>query len=139
MTSLIEIAKKLDFKYNTFLYWLNKNKKDFAAKKTKINLESLYYVVHEQKKSGSKHYVISDDQLFVNLFKKYKEEYLSRKKANKENRKYNWTVGAYECYLLKGECSKCSNNFFCSRYKNPPMKMTVKKLIEIIGEPCNNV
>lgn len=132
MITIKEMSKILKLKQNTFRYWLDKNKKDFSLNLTDIDLSSFFHFVKTNRKRFC---TFLEPDLFIQKFNEYKEQTKIKKKKNRETRKYNWTYGAYECWLLKGNCKLCSNNFFCSRFSDPPMKKLIFELLKNIGEP----
>ena len=146
MTGIDDLAKELGFKSNTFRYWLKKNEEDFNSGIYNFNLSALKkrirFTLADNKKQNRKFYykcVIENKQKFIDEFDNYLRFIKEGKKRNREHRSLNWTRSAFECYLAGENCEKCFNRDFCARFlrKNlePPMKKTVRKLLEKIGKP----
>ncbi len=146
MIGIEDLAKELGFKNNTFRYWLKRNEDDFASGIYNFNLSTLKkkigFTLTDNKKQNRKiyyKYVIEDKEKFVKEFDNYLNFIREGKKKNRECRSLNWTRSAFECYIANCECNKCFNKHFCTRFLNknlePPMKKTVRRLLEKIGRP----
>ena len=145
MIGIEDLAKELGFKTNTFRYWLKRNEEDFKSGVYDFYLMGLSKKISfTLKKTGKNRkiyykYVIYDKERFIAEFNNYLKYIKEAKRKSKLYRSLNWTRSAFECYMANFECKKCFNNHFCKRFldKNiePPMKDTVKKLLEKIGKP----
>lgn len=146
MIGIEDLAKELGFKNNTFRYWLKRNEDDFNSGIYNFNLSSLkkkisFKLVNNKKQNRKIYYkyVIEDKEKFIEEFGSYLKFIKEGKKKNREYRSLNWTRAAFECYIANFECNKCFNKHFCRRFLNkniePPMKNTVRKLLEKIGKP----
>ena len=145
MIEIEELSKDLGLKTNTFRYWLKRNEEDFNSGIYDFYLMSLCKKISftPQNRTTNRKiyykYVVYDKKLFMNEFDNYIKYIKEAKRKSKLYRSLNWTRSAFECYIANFECNKCFNKHFCKRFldKNiePPMKKTVKKLLEKVGRP----
>lgn len=136
MYTIGKIAKRFNFKEDHIRYWMTRNLKDYKAKLTNINLEDYCFITYHK---TQKQILILYVDLFVQKYLEYREEERLRRVKNKELAQLRWTRASYECWQNKGNCKICFNQRICKRFKNPPIKDTVKILLEKIGEPYKDV
>ncbi len=145
MVGIEDLAKELGLKINTFRYWLKRNEDDFNSGIYNFKLMSLSKKTGftPNKKTTNRKiyykYVINDKARFIQEFDNYIKYVKEAKRKSKLYRSLNWTRSSFECYIANCECKKCFNKNFCQNFINkniePPMKNTVRKLLDKIGKP----
>lgn len=146
MFTIKEIASEIGLQTNTLRYWLKKNNEDFERNFYDFNLWDLIKKIKISKKTSAKRsierfyeqYIVFDMEEFKDEFTKYLK-YIENIKYKKKIGNLYWTHSAIDCYSCNMDCNKCFNKNICLNISNsddePPMKNTVKKLLEKIGKP----
>jgi len=139
MFTLSEAAVLLGLKSNKLRYWLKKNCIEVEKELYDFSLTDLLQRLFRHK-NGRKYkcFFILDFDEFRDEYEKYMEHVLSSKHKKRVGN-FSWTQSAIDCFNCNMECKKCFNSEICLKFSSadsePPMKNTVKKLLNILGKP----
>ena len=146
MYTLKDIASRFELSLNTLRYWLKKNEEDCKNEFYDFNLMELTQKIKIFKKTKSQRNIArSYEQIIVLDLDEFKfefDKYLNHIESFKKKKRVGnlcWTTSAIECYSNNLKCEKCFNADICRSVTSsdaiPPMKITVKKLLQEIGKP----